>query len=482
MTRPSPRPGQWRHAVPACVRSALAGAVLPFARVLLLALVLPFHTATAHVRLMHSTPAAGSRLATAPSELSLTFSEAVSVALFRLTLVDATNRAMELGALKAAANDAKTVTVTLLGTLPPGRYVVKWETGGADGHPIRGEYGFEIVADAGGRSTETVRPPPDRTPATPAFGVRSTGYVAIRTVQTVALVMLLGLLTLHLLVRPRFARLTEANGQEMIATIDRASNQWARATLTAIAAVTLARLAAQHAAFFGVDTPWSRATLGALLWNSSWAQAWWLALGATGVGLLGTHWISRGRVQGWLTLAAAAIALVTSIAMSGHAAAGTMLAVAIHALHVLGAGGWIGGLAALMLVAVPTVIRTDGEDGHATVARLMRAFSPAALGFAGLLVITGAIAAWRNVGSVAGLWLSPYGQLLLAKVALLSVVAATGAFNWRRVLPSLGRAASTSRLRGSATIELALALLVLVITAVLVATPMPTEMLVEVTR
>lgn len=482
MTKPIYGTSQLRHTVAARRRFTSAATVRPFVRVLLAVLVLPFHTATAHVRLTHSIPAADSRLVTAPSELSLTFSEAVSVALFRLTLVDATNRAMELGALKAAAGDAKTVTVTLLGALRPGRYVVKWETGGADGHPIRGEYGFEIVAEAGGISTETVRPPPDRAPPLRVFDVRSPGYVAIRTVQTVALVMLLGLLILHLLVRTRFARLTETHGPAMVAAIDRASNQWARASLATLAVVTLARLAAQHAAFFGVDTPWSRATLGALLWNSSWAQAWWMALGAIGVGLLGTHWISRARAQGWLVLGVATMALVTSIAVSGHAAAGTTLAVVLHALHVLGAGGWIGGLAALMFVAVPTVIRTDGEDGHATVARLLRAFSPAALGFAGLLVITGAIAAWRNVGSVAGLWLSPYGQLLLAKLALLSVVAATGAFNWRRVLPALGRAASTSRLRQSATIELALALLVLVITAILVATPMPAEMLMEATR
>lgn len=472
---------QLSHTVAARPRFTSPAAVLPFARVLLLALALPFHTATAHVRLLHSTPAAGSHLTTSPSELSLTFSEAVSVALFRLRLVDATNRAMELGTLKAAVGDAKTVTVTLLDTLHQGRYVVKWETGGADGHPIRGEYSFEVVTEAGGQSADTVKPPAPPMIATPAFGVRSPGYVAIRAVQSVTLVMLLGLIALHLLILPRFVRQAGPDGLAMLAAIDHASNRWARATLIGVAAVSLARLAAQHAAFFGVDTPWSRATLGALLWNSPWAQAWWLALGATGVGLLGTHWISRGRVQGWLTLGAAALALVTSIAMSGHAAAGTVLAVAIHALHVLGAGGWIGSLAVLMLVAVPTVLRLGGANRDTLVAGLIGAFSPAALGFAGLLVITGTIAAWRNIGSVAELWLSPYGQLLLAKLALLSMVAATGAFNWRRLLPSLGSAATTSRLRRSATIELAVALLVLVVTAVLVATPMPTEMLTKVT-
>jgi putative copper export protein len=111
------------------------------------------------------------------------------------------------------------------------------------------------------------------------------------------------------------------------------------------------------------------------------------------------------------------------------------------------------------------------------VAGLVNAFSPTALGFAGLLVLTGGIAAWRNIGSVAGLWHEPYGQILLAKLALLSVAAGTGAYNWKRVLPNLGSDAATARLRKSATLELAAALAVLVVTAVLVATPMPSEMM-----
>jgi putative copper export protein len=163
--------------------------------------------------------------------------------------------------------------------------------------------------------------------------------------------------------------------------------------------------------------------------------------------------------------------------MSGHAAAATTLAMTVHTLHVIGAGGWIGGLGALMLVAVPAVLRSGGEERHQHVAGLVSAFSPTALGFAGLLVVTGAIAAWRNIGSVAGLWQEPYGRVLMVKLALLSVAAGTGAYNWKRVLPSLGSDTATGRLRKSAALELTAALVVLVVTAVLVATPMPSDMM-----
>lgn len=246
--------------------------------------------------------------------------------------------------------------------------------------------------------------------------------------------------------------------------------------LWTIGATTLGRLVAQHAAFFGTSEPWTRSSLEALLLNSSWARGWWLALGLTVVGLWATRRVRRGGALGWLVLTLSALALTASVAMSGHAAAGSTTPMVLHALHVLGAGGWVGGLAAIMLVAVPTVLRSGDPNRNGQIAGLVRAFSPAALGFAALLAVTGTIAAWRNLGSVAGLVGSPYGHLLLTKLALMAVAAGTGAFNWKWVLPSLGSDAATTRLRRSAIVELAAALLVLVVTAVLVATPMPSEM------
>ena len=244
-----------------------------------------------------------------------------------------------------------------------------------------------------------------------------------------------------------------------------------------IGAATMARLIAQHAVFFGSNEVWTRSSLSALLLHSGWGRAWWLAFGATAVGLWGVRRIGRAGARGWPAVAAAALALAASVAMSGHAAAASTLAMTLHTLHVLGAGGWIGSLAALMLVAVPAVLQSGGEERHGHVAGLVRAFSPTALGFVGLLGVTGAIAAWRNIGSVEGLWRESYGQVLLVKLALLSVAAGTGAYNWRRVLPILGSDTATARLRKSSTLELTAALVVLVVTAVLVATPMPSEML-----
>ena len=121
-------------------------------------------------------------------------------------------------------------------------------------------------------------------------------------------------------------------------------------------------------------------------------------------------------------------------------------------------------------------MRMDHGARGAVVARLVHAFHPTALAFAGLVVITGVLAGWLHVGFGSALWESTYGRTLLIKLAILSVVLGTGAYNWRRVKPALGDDIGVRRIRRSATVEIAVAVFVLVVTAVLVATPPPTEM------
>ena len=65
------------------------------------------------------------------------------------------------------------------------------------------------------------------------------------------------------------------------------------------------------------------------------------------------------------------------------------------------------------------------------------------------------------------------GQVLLAKLAVLVVLAAVGRHNWKRVKPSLGTTESTARLHRSTQLELGVGLLVIIVTAILVATPTP---------
>ncbi|MHB0963575.1 MAG: copper resistance CopC family protein [Gemmatimonadaceae bacterium] len=113
---------------------------------LLIALVLPFRSAAAHPRLLRAEPAAESHVQTMPRALSLTFNEPLTIALSRLTLLDPAGQPVALDTLRFAPEDTKTLTAKIRGTMPAGRYTVKWQAAGADGHPMRGQYTFVLDA------------------------------------------------------------------------------------------------------------------------------------------------------------------------------------------------------------------------------------------------------------------------------------------------------------------------------------------------
>jgi len=100
-------------------------------------------------------------------------------------------------------------------------------------------------------------------------------------------------------------------------------------------------------------------------------------------------------------------------------------------------------------------------------------FSPLALTAAGLLAVFGTITAWRHLKKLDALWTTPYGYTLIAKLCVVGGVLALGAWNWRRRKPRMGSEAGAIALRSSATAELALAGVVLVLTSILVSLPSP---------
>jgi putative copper export protein len=186
----------------------------------------------------------------------------------------------------------------------------------------------------------------------------------------------------------------------------------------------------------------------------------------------------RANRAGWLVGALASVGLALSFALSGHAVAVPQLApvaVLADALHVLGAGGWLGTLLVVVLVGIPFALRqSDGERGRAAAA-IVNAFSPVALACAAAIAITGVLAAWIHLGALSALWASDYGRVLLVKLAVIAIIAVLGAVNWRVLRPAMGDVAAARRIRGSAIAELAVGALVLAVTAVLVATPTPVE-------
>ncbi|HEX2094480.1 MAG TPA: copper resistance protein CopC [Longimicrobiaceae bacterium] len=447
--------------------------------------------AHAHGVLRRSNPAEGARLATVPRELRLTFSERVELALARLQLIGPDLAPVALGPLRLAADSSQVLVAGIRGGLVAGTYTVAWQVAGADGHPVRGRYSFVIAPGARGLvgpSAPGRAPPPsaryDRASVSTesGFDAESPLYIAVRWLTFVGILGVIGAATFRFAVLPLVRKRGTPPG---VAVLDTATAGAARLGLLAAGVVmgaAVPRLLAQSAALHGGRGPLDAGLIATMLTRTVWGWGWWLQC-VGGLLALAGFVLARKRGRravetrtGWMLVAVGATVLAFSPALSGHAASvrtGMALAVLADGIHVLGAGGWLGGLLFVVAAGIPAAMRLEEGTRGRAVAALVDAFSPTALVFAGLVAATGVITAGLHLGSIPALWQSAYGRTLLLKLAVLSTVFGTGGYNWLRVRPGLGHGSGMERLRRTATVELAVGALVLAVTAVLVATATP---------
>lgn len=237
------------------MRHILSHGRLPLFVVLALSLfaVLP-STARAHGSLKSSTPAAASSLTVVPRELRLVFTEAPALAFSRLELLDASGTAVALSPVRLAAETRRALVADIRGTLAAGTYTVVWQIAGDDGHPVRGRYTFTVASGAkptaqmsldtsppSAAAPAEVRPEAHHDPASmpqgASFGVESVGYVAIRALLYLGLLMAIGAgafqgAVLHLLQRRHGADSLRLRARDMAlpasACLARRSSPWRR--------------------------------------------------------------------------------------------------------------------------------------------------------------------------------------------------------------------------------------------------------------
>ena len=233
---------------------------------------------------------------------------------------------------------------------------------------------------------------------------------------------------------------------------DACERRLARLLLTANAAAVLAlllRLLAHTFAAFGAADFLSAESLRVIAVESRWGESWRLQLTCAGVSLAAAFLIPGHRYIGWPTATVAAIACSVSAPLLGHAAgSGTRLT--FHALHLLGAGIWLGALTCIVIVG-PRV-------------PLLKKFTPVALAGSSLIVLAGLVMAVEYVAQVSNLWNTAYGRMLTLKLALFAGVLICGYLNWRTWGQGEGGTANDDRL---ARVESLLSLAVVLVTALL---------------
>ena len=103
-------------------------------------------SASAHSVLISMTPADGSLVMTAPTQVVLTFDENVQSLGDAISVIDPMGKQIQDGTPQVLNN---TMTQTLTPITVPGHYQVLYRVVSADGHPVTKELGFNYLSAAG---------------------------------------------------------------------------------------------------------------------------------------------------------------------------------------------------------------------------------------------------------------------------------------------------------------------------------------------
>ncbi|BBC94926.1 membrane protein [Streptomyces rochei] len=365
--------------------------------------------ASAHAALTGSDPAQGVVVQQPPARVSLTFSEKVAMNGDSLRVLDPKGKPVQTGAPDNVRGT--TYSVRLKGGLGKGTYTVTYEVVSADSHPVAGAYTFSIGAPS--RTVVSGSGP------TVGGGVVGGLYQVGRYVSYAGYIVLVG--------GAAFVLLCWRRGAGVRALQRLVVGGWL--ALTA-ATLWLLLLRGSYTTTGKVADVFDLGLLGQVLETKPGAalvsRLLLLAAAALFIAVLfGTYQrreegaekrdLTFGLGIGGLVVAAG---LATSWAMSEHASVGLQpgIAMPVDVVHLLAVAAWLGGLTALLVALYRAPAGTPVE------AAAVRRFSRLAFGSVVALVATGVYQSWRQLGSWSAFTDTRYGQLLLAKIALVAVM------------------------------------------------------------
>ena len=408
----------------------------------ILAALLAPASASAHASLRDPSPGYRERLESAPAAVVLRFDQAVTA--FPDSIVVLDGRGQVLSDQTASGADDRVVLAPLR-SLPRGAYTVRWHVLSADGHPVTGVYTFGVQVAA---------PPP-----TEAFGASGPTRTedAVRWAYFLSLSLVVGGLGFSLLVlrgmpKELSRRLYKLIGLGLEATLE-----------TGILAFIMRAEGALQLPFgkllYADLTP---IAAGTRIGSAFTVMTMGFVIVST---LVYVAWLFDRVVFLWPAFVLA-VGLASGLSLSGHQSAdrGSSRATELADwIHLSAALLWVGGLAVLALCVWP-VAGELRKDAFLRFSRLATLLIAALLGAGIYLSIV-------RLPELDDLWTTSYGQVLIVKMALVSLALAWGAFHHFVGRPALVSGSSSdwpALLGRSLLAESSIAMAILLVAAVLV--------------
>jgi len=362
--------------------------------------------------------------------------------------------------------------------LDSGRYTVNWSTAASDGHASHGSFVFVVTQALPQASAAATPPAAPAVVAPPAAGQKSTmetDEVALsypmmmaRWLGFLALFSVVGAVSFKYVVLPKASPLGQSDDPfELVASTG-------AATFGLFAAVVL--VIATIIKFYGETLSMSNVSGNTILLETRWGWALIAQLAAALMAIVAFRIAHANKNSGWAIAAICAVVVIVTPSLTGHAISSDqpVINVPLDIVHVLAGSVWLGTLATIMVVGVGAAAKTPGPISVGTrVAAMINAFSPIALLCGGTIVTSGVIVSLLRLRPLSTLWTSGYGKVLIVKLVFVGLLFAFGAWNWRRVRPTLAYDEGVTALRKSARLELMAAAMVLAVTAILVAMALP---------
>lgn len=441
--------------------------------VLLLAGLLAPAGAGAHSAFLSAQPEPGTRLEVGPAEISLSFTEPLNGDLSDADLLNAETGEEVPSAVLTRGSELVLRPQAQLRKAP---YTVEWHTVSTlDGHALEGSFSFG-VRTAALSGEHTIEQSPLARGGWLRIAVRALLYVALfyfaGGLFSAALISRRGGPTAWLV--PKIGAVEELADRKAMA-----EDAWVRTReagwYAAIAASTVALLEATDAA--GGLAP---AGISDYLLSSSAGMARALTVPLLVIAALLAR---RLPVAGafWLALA------FLSVSFSGHANSAELSGPAIFNdwLHLLAGGIWLGGIAQIAATWLPRLRGADPSLRRTVMGSVLPRFGEIAVPAFLLVVFTGLTSAIFQLGHLDALWSTAYGRVLMAKVALVGLIALASYAHAIRLRPRLlaanphPPAQAERRHWRLLSVEPVLGLAVLAAAAALVAFPLPPQQLGE---